>query len=150
MLMQVVIIVAVVTPFAFDLHLGGVVLGAALLCLFSVGVGALSFALALASKGQDWMFWTVQQTLLFPVLLTAGVLLPMDGAPRWLEVVSSLNPMTYVVEAVRALFAGTYPMTTLAQGLAGALVVAALGLVVGIRTMAGPTRITPAARPACP
>ncbi len=105
MLMQVVIIVAVVTPFSFDLHIGGVVLGAALLCLFSVGVGALSFALALASKGQDWMFWTVQQTLLFPVLLTAGVLLPMDGAPRWLEVVSSLNPMTYVVEAVRALFA---------------------------------------------
>ena len=135
MLMQVVIIVAVVTPFSFDLHIGGVVLGAALLCLFSVGVGALSFALALASKGQDWMFWTVQPTLLFPVLLTAGVLLPMDGAPRWLEVVSSLNPMTYVVEAVRALFAGTYPMTTLAQGLAGALVVAALGLVVGIRAM---------------
>ena len=135
MLMQVVIIVAVVTPFAFDLHVGGVVLGAALLCLFSVGVGALSFALALASKGQDWMFWTVQQTLLFPALLTAGVLLPMDGAPRWLEVVSSLNPMTYVVEAVRALFGGTYPMTDLAQGLAGALVVAALGLAVGIRAM---------------
>ena len=135
MLMQVVIIVAVVTPFAFDLHVGGVVLGAALLCLFSVGVGALSFALALASKGQDWMFWTVQQTLLFPALLTAGVLLPMDGAPRWLEVVSSLNPMTYVVEAVRALFGGTYPMTDLVQGLAGALVVAALGLVVGIRAM---------------
>ena len=105
MLMQVAIIVAVVTPFSFDLHIGGVVLGAALLCLFSVGVGALSFALALASKGQDWMFWTVQQTLLFPALLTAGVLLPMDGAPRWLEIVSALNPMTYVVEAVRALFA---------------------------------------------
>jgi ABC-2 type transport system permease protein len=135
MLMQVAIIVAVVTPFAFDLHIGGVVLGAALLCLFSVGVGALSFALALASKGEDWMFWTVQQTLLFPALLTAGVLLPMDGAPRWLEIVSALNPMTYVVEAVRALFAGTYPITVLAQGLAGALVVAALGLVVGVRAM---------------
>jgi ABC-2 type transport system permease protein len=31
------------------------------------------------------MFWTVQQTLLFPVLLLAGVLLPVDGAPRWLD-----------------------------------------------------------------
>ena len=37
MLMQVAIIVAVVTPFSFDLHLGGVLLGAALLCLFSIG-----------------------------------------------------------------------------------------------------------------
>ena len=135
MLMQVAIIVAVVTPFSFDLHLGGVLAAAVILSVFSVGVGALSFALALASKGQDWMFWTVQQTLLFPALLTAGVLLPMDGAPRWLEVVSMLNPMTYVVDAVRALFAGTYPAEVVAQGVAGAAVVAVLGLVVGVRGM---------------
>ena len=135
MLMQVAIIVAVVTPFSFELHLGGVLAAAVILSVFSVGVGALSFALALASKGQDWMFWTVQQTLLFPALLTAGVLLPTDGAPRWLEVVSTLNPMTYVVDAVRALFAGTYPADVLAQGVAGAAVVAALGLAVGVRAM---------------
>ncbi|QBX55783.1 ABC transporter permease [Nocardioides seonyuensis] len=135
MLMQVVIILAVVTPFSFDLHPLGVLVGAAILGLFSIGVGALSFALALASKGQDWMFWTVQQTLLFPVLLLAGVLLPIEGAPRWLQVASDLNPMTYVVEAVRALFAGTYPADTVAAGFAGAAVVAALGLVVGVRAM---------------
>ena len=92
-------------------------------------------ALALASKGQDWMFWTVQQTLLFPVLLLAGVLLPIDGAPRWLQVASDLNPMTYVVEAVRELFAGSYPADTIAAGFAGAAVVAGLGLVVGVRAM---------------
>jgi ABC-2 type transport system permease protein len=135
MLMQTAIILAVVTPFSFDLHLGGVLVGVVVLSLFSVGVGALSFALALASKGQDWMFWTVQQTLLFPVLLLAGVLLPVEGAPRWLQVASDLNPMTYVVEAVRALFAGTFPLDTVAAGFAGAAVVAALGLVVGVRAM---------------
>lgn len=135
MLMQVAIIVAVVTPFSFDLHLGGVLAAALVLSLFSIGGGTLSFALALASKGQDWMFWTVQQTLLFPALLTAGVLLPMDGAPRWFEIVSLLNPMTYVVDAVRALFAGTYPADVVAQGVAGATVVAVFGLVVGVRAM---------------
>ncbi|WP_114424073.1 ABC transporter permease [Nocardioides houyundeii] len=135
MLMQTAIILAVVTPFSFDLHLGGVLVGVLVLALFSVGVGALSFALALASKGQDWMFWTVQQTLLFPVLLLAGVLLPIDGAPRWLQVASDLNPMTYVVEAVRALFAGQWPADTIAAGFAGAGAVAALGLVVGVRAM---------------
>ena len=66
MLMQAAIIVAVVTPFSFDLHLGHILVGVALLSLFSVGVGSLSFALALASKGQDWLFWTVQQTLDLP------------------------------------------------------------------------------------
>ena len=59
----------------------------------------------------------------------------MDGAPRWLEIVSTLNPMTYVVDAVRALFDGTFPVADVAQGFAGAAVVAALGLVVGVRAM---------------
>ena len=81
MLMQAAIIVVVVTPFSFDLHLAHVLVGVVLLSLFSIGVGALSFALALAAKDQDWLFWTVQQTLIFPLLLLAGVLLPLDGAP---------------------------------------------------------------------
>ena len=39
MLMQAAIILAVVTPFSFDLHLGGVLVGVVILALFSVGVG---------------------------------------------------------------------------------------------------------------
>ena len=135
MLLQMVIILAVVTPFSFELHLGGVLVGAVILALFSVGVGALSFALALASQDQEWLFWTVQQTLIFPVLLLAGVLLPLEGAPRWLQVLADLNPLTYVVEAERALFAGSFPVDTVGYGFLGAGLVAALGLVVGLRAM---------------
>jgi ABC-2 type transport system permease protein len=135
MLMQAAIIVAVVTPFSFELHLVGVVACLAMLSLFSIGVGSLSFALALASKDQEWLFWTVQQTLVFPLLLLAGVLLPLEGAPGWLQTASDLNPLTYVVEAARHLFAGSFPADTVAAGFAGAAVVAALGLVVGLRAM---------------
>ena len=135
MLMQTAIILLVVTPFSFDLHLGGVLVGMAVLSLFSIGVGALSFALALASKDQEWLFWTVQQTLIFPVLLLAGVLLPLQGAPGWLQTASDLNPLKYVVEAERALFGGSFPVDTVAYGFIGAGVVAALGLFVGLRAM---------------
>ena len=135
MLAQGVLIVAVVTPFSFDLHLGGVLVGLALLALFSVGIGALSFALALVSEGQDWLFWTVQQTLIFPLLLLAGVLLPLDGAPGWLRLLADLNPLAYIIEAERALFAGSFPADTVGYGVLAAAVVAALGLVVGLRTM---------------
>lgn len=135
MLMQTVIILLVVTPFSFDLHPGGVLVGMAVLSVFSVGVGSLSFALALASKNQDWLFWTVQQTLVFPVLLLAGVLLPLQGAPGWLQTASDLNPLKYVVEAERALFSGSFPLDTMAYGFLGAGVVAALGLFVGLRAM---------------
>lgn len=134
-LAQAALIVAVVTPFGFDLHLAGVLVGALLLAVFAVGVGALSFALALVSEGQDWLFWTVQQTLIFPLLLLAGVLLPVDDGPRWIQVASDLNPLTYIVEAERALFAGTFPAGELAAGAGAAALVAVLGLVVGLRTI---------------
>ena len=135
MLMQAAIIVAVVTPFSFDLHLAHVLVGVVVLALFSIGVGALSFALALASKNQEWLFWTVQQTLIFPVLLLAGVLLPLEGAPGWLQTASDLNPLKYVIEAERALFAGTFPADTVAAGFGASAIVAAFGLWVGLRAM---------------
>jgi ABC-2 type transport system permease protein len=135
-LAQGLLIVAVVTPFSFDLYLGGVVVGLVLVAVFAVGIGALSFALALVSKGQDWLFWTVQQTLIFPLLLLAGVLLPVDeGAPAWLRVLADLNPLTYIVEAERALFAGQFPADTITAGVAAAAGVAAVGLLVGLVTM---------------
>ncbi|MFS3129808.1 ABC transporter permease [Nocardioides sp. Bht2] len=135
LLMQTAIILIVVTPFSFDLHLGGVLVGMAMLALFCVGGGALSFALALISEGQEWLFWTVQQTLVFPILLLAGILLPLDGAPGWLRFISDLNPLTYVVEAERELFSGVWNADVIAAGFAGGAVVAAFGLVVGVRTM---------------
>ena len=135
MLMQTAIILLVVTPFSFELHLGGVLVGMAMLALFAVGIGALSFALALVSKDQQWLFWTVQQTLIFPILLLAGVLLPLQGAPGWLQTASDLNPLTYIVEAQRVLFAGAMPADTVLAGFAAAAITAAVGLVVGVRAM---------------
>ena len=135
MLLQAAIILAVVTPFSFDLHPLGVLVGLAVLALFSVGVASLSFALALVSAGNEWLFWTVQQTLIFPLLLLAGILLPLDGAPGWLAFLSDVNPLTYVVGAERELFSGVWNAEVIAQGFAGGAVVAALGLWVGIRAM---------------
>jgi ABC-2 type transport system permease protein len=135
MLLQAAIILAVVTPFSFDLHPMGVLVGVAVLALFSVGVASLSFALALVSAGNEWLFWTVQQTLIFPLLLLAGILLPLDGAPGWLAFLSDVNPLKYVVGAERELFSGTWHADVIAQGFAGGAIVAAFGLWVGIRAM---------------
>jgi ABC-2 type transport system permease protein len=132
---QTLVILALVTPFSFDLHPLGVLVGIAILAVFCIGIGGLSFALALASKDQEWMFWTVQQIVIFPTLLLAGMLLPVDGGPGWLKFASQLNPLTYVIEAERALFAGTFPAGTVLAGAAAAAVVAGVGLVVGLRSM---------------
>jgi ABC-2 type transport system permease protein len=135
MFAQTVIIVAVVVPFGFEVHVLGAALGLLLLAVFCVGLGALSYTLGLASKDQDWMFWAVQQTLLFPLLLLAGMLLPIDGGPGWLQGLSKANPLTYVVDAERALFDGEVLTGAVGAGVLAAVGVAAVGLAVGIRAM---------------
>ncbi len=132
---QSVVVVLVMLPFGFELHPAGAVLGLVLLAVFGVGIGSLSYALALAVRKQDWMFWVVQQTLVFPLMILSGMLLPLETGPRWMQVASDVNPLRYVVDAERALFAGDLTASTVAWGWVAAVVTAAVGLAVGIRTM---------------
>lgn len=133
-IVQALLIVAVAVPFGFRPDPAGLGLGLLVLAVFCVGLGALSYALALAVKDNQWAFWGVQQTLLFPLMLLAGILLPLDGAPRWLELASRLNPLTYVVDAERALVAGTWGTDVLA-GAVAAVLVCGVGLAVGGKAM---------------
>jgi ABC-2 type transport system permease protein len=132
---QAVIVIAVMTPFAFDLHLGGAIVGLALLAVFGVGLGSFSYALAIAVRKQDWMFWVVQQTFLFPLMILSGMLLPLETGPEWMRIASKFNPLSYVVDAERTLFSGDVWSGAALWGLVAALVTAALGLTVGIRAM---------------
>jgi ABC-2 type transport system permease protein len=132
---QAALIVAVVLPFGFELHAVGAVAGLVLLAVFGVGLGALSYTLALAVKSEDWIFWSVQQTLIFPLLLLSGMLLPLDGGPAWLRTLAKLNPLTYIVDAERALFAGDLTEGVVLGGILAAGGVAAGGLTVGVRAM---------------
>lgn len=133
---QAVIIVAVMMPFGFQLHPAGALTGLILLAVFGVGLGSLSYALAIAVRKQDWMFWVVQQTLIFPLMLLSGMLLPLETGPAWMQVAARFNPLTYVVDAERALFAGELASATVAWGWVAALVTAAIGLTIGVRVMA--------------
>lgn len=134
-LVQTVVVIAIVTPFSFELHVPGVVVGLAIMAVFCVGLGSLSYALALAAKGQDWIFWTVQQTFLFPVLLLAGMMLPLDGAPTWLQRLSDINPLTYIIEAERGLMAGTFDAQQISTGALAAVLVCVVGIAVGTAAM---------------
>ena len=133
-IVQALVIVGVAVPFGFRPDVAGLVVGLAVLSVFCVGLGALSYALALAVKENQWAFWGVQQTLLFPLMLLAGILLPLTGAPGWLEVASKINPLTYVVDAERALIAGTWDGDAVAGAVAAALT-CVVGLVVGAKAM---------------
>ena len=132
---QSVIVVLVMVPFGFELHPLAAVLGLVLLAVLGVGIGSLSYALALAVRKQEWMFWMVQQTLIFPAMLLSGMLLPLETGPQWMQLVANVNPLKYVVDAERALFAGELGSSVVAWGWVAAFATALVGLGVGIRTM---------------
>jgi ABC-2 type transport system permease protein len=135
LLAQAVLIIVVVLPFGFQLYPLGILVGLLLLSVLGIGLGSLSYALAIAVKNQEWIYWMTQQTLLFPLLILSGMLLPLEIAPDWMRFISRLNPLTYVVEAERALFAGDFSHSSVLIGVVSSLVLAGLGLMLGIRAM---------------
>ncbi|MEU8381195.1 ABC transporter permease [Streptosporangium sp. NPDC048865] len=135
LLAQAVLIIVLAVPLGFRPHLTGVLAGLAVLIVFGVGLGALSFALAIASSPGGDLFYGVTQMVMFPLMLLSGVLLPTDYGPAWLRTVAALNPVSYVVEAERALFSGRFTDISVLYGTLCACVVAAVGLATGTRAM---------------
>lgn len=130
---QAAIIALVTVPFGFSINPVGLFLGLVLLAIFGLGFGSLSYALALAARHNDWMFWGIQQATIFPLMILSGMLLPLDRAPEWMKVAAAINPISYVVQAERALFAGDIASWSVLGGFVAAGILAAIGLAVGIR-----------------
>ncbi|MGO1053342.1 ABC transporter permease [Crossiella sp. CA198] len=107
LLVQALVLIVVVLPFGLSVDPLGTFLGLVMLILLSAAVGIASLGLGLVIK-QAYLFYTAVQTAILPLMLTAGMLLPMDTAPGWLFVLSRINPLTHVVNAERALFAGNF------------------------------------------
>ncbi|GGD45084.1 transport permease protein [Microbacterium faecale] len=131
-IVQALLIALIAWPFGFTADPMGLVIGLVLLAVFGVGLGALSYSLALASKRREWLFWGVQQTLIFPLLILSGMLLPLEEAPAWMRAVAAVNPVRWVVDAERALIAGDFLDPSVAWGALSAAAVAAMGLAIGV------------------
>lgn len=130
---QAILLIVVMIPFGFQLHLLGALVGLALLGVLGIGLGSLSYAVATAVRRQDWMFWVVHQTVIFPLMILSGMLLPLEAGPGWMQAAARANPLAYVVDAERALFAGDLTSPVIAWGWVAALATAVVGLLVGVR-----------------
>jgi len=100
---QALIMTALAIPFGLHLDVAGVALTLALLALVGLVVAPLSYSAALILKSED-AFAPLVQSLVMPLLLLSGILLPMALAPDWLKFLSNLNPLTHATDAARALF----------------------------------------------
>jgi ABC-2 type transport system permease protein len=136
---QAVLIILITLPLGFELHLIGVIGGLVILSILGVGLGALSYAMAISLKNMEWVFWLIQQIVLMPLMILSGMLLPLEVAPRWMKTIADLNPLTYIVNAERALFAGQYNDPNIIIGVVMASLITVIGLYLGIRSMRNAT-----------
>lgn len=72
--------------------------------LVVLGVTALSLGLAFALPGHIELIAVIFVTNL-PLLFASTALAPLDFMAGWLQVVASLNPLTYAIEPIRYLYA---------------------------------------------
>ncbi|GGK88838.1 ABC transporter permease [Mangrovihabitans endophyticus] len=109
----------------------GVLASVALILITGIGLASLSYVLALALPN-EWLFAPTVNSLAIPLLLLSGILLPIDRGPAWLDLLARLNPLRYVVNAARALFAGQLGTTVYIGGLV-AVALAGISFAVGSR-----------------
>jgi ABC-2 type transport system permease protein len=97
------------------LSVGRVVL---LVVLMIFGAGMMtSFGLLIAARQRTMEgFQMLMQFILMPMLFLSGAFFPLTNVPSWLELLARLNPVTYMVDAIRqVVLAGSVPEEALAE-----------------------------------
>jgi ABC-2 type transport system permease protein len=130
---QSVVIVVIGFAFGFRVPAAGLFIGLAVLVPTAVSLAALSYAFALTLRRQE-MFAPMASTVIVPMLLLSGALLPMSAAPGWLDAISRATPFRYAVDGLRAAFAGRYSSGPLLTGVVVSLLFAVVAVTVGTRT----------------
>ncbi|MGW7537084.1 ABC transporter permease [Amycolatopsis sp. NPDC054798] len=72
--------------------------------------------------------------VMFPLMFSSSAYMPLDSMPEWVRAVSSVNPLTYAIDATRALALARPVGWSVAAALAIAAVAAAAGSALAART----------------
>ncbi|WP_330632701.1 ABC transporter permease [Halocatena halophila] len=85
--------------------LGGVLGIFAIVIVYSLWFTAFSIIIALVTQDIEsasiWMYMTH-----YPLLFSSSAFLPISFLPEWMQVLATVNPVTYGVDALRALMLG--------------------------------------------
>ncbi len=102
---QSIILVAVSMAMGFCVPFVGLLASLALLLLVGTAMGSVSYSVALIVRDGGALAGTCG-FITMPLMLLAGILLPVDFAPPFIKFLASCNPFYYAVLALRQLFGG--------------------------------------------
>lgn len=103
-LLQAAVIVAAAAFLGAGLpNLAGLGAIALIILLLALGVTALSLGLAFALPGHIELIAVIFVTQL-PLLFASTALAPLSFMPKWLQIVATINPLSYAIEPIRYLY----------------------------------------------
>jgi len=135
LLVQSAILIVFALPFGLRVHLTGLLVVLGLLALIGLLTASCSYALALWLRSEDALA-PMLSTVTLPLLLLSGVLLPLTLAPGWIRLIAAINPLSYAVDAARAIFNDQLGNPSVIRGVAIMAVLAVLALWVAARSFA--------------
>lgn len=129
---QSLILILLALPFGLSIHPVGVVVVLALIGLIGLLTASIAYTVALWVRSED-SYAPIVFTSSLPILLLSGVLLPLGFAPRWLRDIAAANPLSYAVDAARAIFVGHLGDPSVTKGVVIMLVLSLVSIVLGAR-----------------
>jgi ABC-2 type transport system permease protein len=129
---QAVLLVLAAVAMGLRAPLAGVLIGFAFVALLTVSLASLSYALAMKVRTPQ-EFGPLINAVSMPSMLLSGLMLPMTLGPSWLDVLSHVMPLRYLVDAMRDAYVGSYATPHMLYGVVVAVALAGLAVTVGTR-----------------
>jgi ABC-2 type transport system permease protein len=131
-LVQSLILILLSIPFGLSINAVGIVVVLALIALIGLLTASVSYAVALWVRSEN-SYAPIIFTSALPILLLSGVLLPLGLAPQWLRNIALANPLSYAVDAARAVFLGNLGDPSVVKGVVLMAVLCLVSIAIGAR-----------------
>jgi len=131
-LVQSLILILLSIPFGLSINAIGIVVVLALIALIGLLTASVAYAVALWVRSEN-SYAPIIFTSALPILLLSGVLLPLGLAPQWLRNIALANPLSYAVDAARAVFLGNLGDPSVVKGVVLMAVLCLVSIAIGAR-----------------
>lgn len=105
----------------------GIVLILITMAVFGMAWSGVSLSVGLATKNGETVS-SLSMFLTFPMVFVSTALLPLAFLPDWMQVISNVNPISYVANALRSFTSTGFSWNTIVPAYAIMLFIAFLGL----------------------
>jgi ABC-2 type transport system permease protein len=125
----IVLALAYAMGFTVDTGISGILVIFLTIAFFGLAFSGISLAIGLATRSGEAAY-SIGAFLLFPLLFMSTAFVPTQAMPSWIQSVSSINPISFVVDAIRDLsLPDQYSLGTIlsAWGVVAIIAVVSLG-----------------------